>query len=113
MYQLLRTFEQVIVMNTHDDCSIALLVNKSSSLCYSAMNFEQKCELFGLRANHKSSRRRVRRYDEMLSQLQSAQTLRQISRWLRLKERYTKRHLERLQLLGLVTTDGVYYSSNI
>jgi len=105
------SFDQVIVNNTIDDCSIALLCRSSTVLRdYCDMSPEEKCELLNIATSDRQSAvNTVSRFDEIMRYLCTKKTLRQLSRDMRLKEKYVNRDLARLLAIGLVVRRGAFY----
>lgn len=108
--QLEATFQNVIAQKTQDDCSIALLVRENPVLHpYSCYSYAEKCDLFGIKSDRKSTPKRIARYDAMLELLKKPTDCAVLSRKLHLKGKYTKRRLKRLQELGLVVKQNSIY----
>ncbi|NLP17960.1 MAG: ArsR family transcriptional regulator [Firmicutes bacterium] len=112
MYEFIKeSFDRVLVLNTQDDCSIALLCRQKGPLCkYADMTLGQKCDLLNITAYDRAAKRRVKRFDDIMYYLEEGKTLKQLSKLLYLKEKYTRRHLKRLEGLGLVSRKGKTYS---
>ena len=112
MYNMIKnSFDQVVVLNTQDDCSIALLSRNIGVLCsYSDMTFQQKCELLNILAHNKSANKRIKRFDDIMYYLESKKTVKQLSGLIHLKEKHTRRRLTKLESIGLVSKDGDFYS---
>lgn len=109
--QLDATFKNIIIARTHDDCSIALLSREGGglhSLC--GLNTLEKCDLYGVANCDRRTIKRIKRYDMILAALEKPSTCKTISNKIRLKPKYTKRHLKNLCDVGLVQyADGVYH----
>ena len=103
------SFHNVIVPNTQDDCSIAIMSRNIGGFSdYESLSASQKCELLQIEPTSRSAAKRVKRYDMMLGELREPRTAQDMCRLLRLKPRYTSRHLNRLLEAGLIvrTNDG-------
>ena len=109
--QLESTFQNVIITRTYDDCSIALLSCENDVLhSFGKCDYFEKCELYGVKQSDKRAKKRVERYDLILSLLQNPSTLNNVSRKIHLNPQYTKRHLEHLRTIGIVKCKkGLYH----
>lgn len=106
--QLLSSFEYVIKQATTDDCSIVLMVNdKDSFPGYKNLNDIEKNKLLDFHVS--ISKKRLRRYDEILKGLECEQTLKDISKIIHLKPKFTKKHLDKLLQLNLIEKKGARY----
>lgn len=106
--QLKQSFENVIIKATTDDCSIAMLVKKNEEFQgYMQLSNVQKCEM--LRINAKTSKRMLKRYDDIFIFLLKQQSLSQIARKIHLKSKYTKRYVDKLCALNFIEKDGGCY----
>jgi hypothetical protein len=112
MLSLLKSsFDQLIALNTQDDCSIALMSRKLGILCdYFSMTDIQKCEILGVSPKDRSLSKRLKRFDTMLFYLDQPKTLGYLSKILHIKPKYAKRHLKRLEKVGLISKSGQLYS---
>lgn len=107
--EITKSFEEVVKKNTIDDCSLALIVKDNGFFQgYNRLTMREKVKLLTGK-DAKSSKRVVRRYDEILNYLQTPQTLTKISKKIYLKEKYTKRHIENLQERNFVVKEDNYY----
>lgn len=108
--QLESTFKNVIITRTHDDCSIAILSHENESLrTLEKLTYVEKCDLFGVSISSRMANKRVARYDLILDILQQPANVVTVSRKIHLKIKYTRRHLEFLQSLGLVKFENGMY----
>ena len=103
----------VIAKNTQDYCSIAILARPSEYLCpFESLSFAERRKWYGLNESAKlvfRQRRLVRRYDSILRITGTPQSLLRISRSIHLKPRYTRKHLNHLIKLGLLTKYQQFY----
>ena len=108
MFEMIKqSFDSIIVNNTHDDCSIALLSRVGSGLCdYFQLSEKEKCELLSIAFGTQSYKKQLQRYDNILSYLSTSKTVDQVSKHIYLKRKYTKKHLNRLINSGLITRNG-------
>lgn len=105
------SFDKIIVTNTQDDCSIAIMSRRLGDLYdYASMSVVEKADLLGIRAAGISISKRIKRYDEILYRLENPESLDELSRALHLKSKYTLKHLNRLMSIGLIVRDGNRYS---
>ena len=106
--QLLSSFESVIKQATTDDCSIVLMVNdKDSFPGYKNLNDIEKNKLLDFHIS--VSKKHLRRYDEILKGLECEQTLKDISKTIHLKPKFTKKHFDKLLQLNLIEKKGARY----
>lgn len=107
--QLINSFESTIKRATTDDCSIALMVNDNDRfLGYSNLDKGEKAKLLDFSISV-VPQKRLKRYDDILNGLEGEKTLKDISRIIHLKPKYTKRHLDRLLQLNLIEKNGSKY----
>lgn len=106
--QLISSFESTIKQATTDDCSIILMVNDNGTFSgYNNLEKEKKIKLLNL--NNNVPRKQLKRYDEILKNLQNGQTLKNIAKIIHLKPKYIRRYLERLLQLNLIEKRGRLY----
>lgn len=110
--QLEQSFENVIVNATTDDCSIAMLVKRNDDFKgYLKLDNRQKQKLLGL--NSSTSKKTIRRYDDILLYLQNNQSISQIARRIHLKQKYTKKYIDKLCMLNFIEKNGSCYQTII
>ena len=110
--QLEQSFENVIVNATTDDCSIAMLVKKNDDFKgYLQLDNQQKQKLLGL--NSSTSKKIIRRYDDILLYLQNNQSISQIARRIYLNQKYTKKYIDKLCMLNFIEKNGSRYHTII
>lgn len=111
MFNMLKeSFDSVIIGNTQDDCSIAILSRNTKVLCsYFDMTLQQKCELLNIGLNTRTINKRIKRFDDIMCILKERKTIKEISRLIHLKEKYTKRHVNSLESIGLITKECMSY----
>ena len=108
--QLEEAFSSVITKNTQDDCSIAIIARLSPKLSsIEALPFEKRRELYGISAEGRNTRKRVKRFDVILSLAQQPCSLSQIARDIHLKPKYTKKQVDRLIKLGILARNNHLY----
>lgn len=106
--QLKQSFENVIIKATTDDCSIAMLVKaKDTFKGYLQLSNKRKCEL--LKINSASSKKTIKRYDDILVYLQNKQSVYQIARKIHLKPKYTKKYIDKFCMLNFIEKNGCCY----
>lgn len=110
-HQLQKTFENIIVMQTQDDCSIALLSRPKGLLRpMQALSFAERCEVYQISGEDRRCKKRVERYDAIYSALAVPHTCKMLSRQIHLKPEHTKKHLQRMVSIGLIQKKaGLYY----
>lgn len=110
--QLEQSFENVIVKATTDDCSIAMLVKINDNFKgYLQLDNRQKQKLLGL--NSSTSKKTIRRYDDILLYLQNNQSISKIARRIHLKQKYTKKYIDKLCMLNFIEKNGGCYHTII
>lgn len=110
--QLEQSFENVIVNATTDDCSIAMLVKRDDDFKgYLQLDNRQKQKLLGL--NSSTSKKIIRRYDDILLYLQNNQSISQIARRIHLKQKYMKKYIDKLCMLNFIEKKGSCYHTII
>lgn len=106
--QLKNSFETTIKQATTDDCSIVFMVNdKESFKGYRKLSNTQKKKMLDLKQS--VSKKRLKRYDIILENLEEEKSIRAISRIIHLKTKYTQTHIDRLLKLNFVEKKGIYY----
>lgn len=105
--QLEQAIESVLLENTQDDCSLAIMARTSKLLppLRELSLFERK-NLYGIGAECRNLLKRIRRLDEICELLSEPLTLKQISSKLYLKRRYVAKKLKPLIEAGLVVREG-------
>lgn len=112
--QLEDSFNSVIVTNTHDDCSMALLARTSEQLPpLEKLPLRERQKLFqttGVLFLRKT-RQKILNFDKLCSLLKTPMTLPQLSRKLYLKERFVKKKLLPLLESGIITQKGTFFET--
>ena len=109
-------FENTVIKyktNT-DDSSIALLVkrNKETSK-YHLLSFEERCELFSIKLGCPNTRSALQRAEKLVYELQTPLSLSDISKKMRIKEKYMKKKLDRFVDKGCIKIENGRYVSLI
>lgn len=98
------SFDTVVMNNTQDDCSIAIISRISPNLCsYSEMDKTQKCDLLGIKFRVRTCTKQLCKYDAIIDFLDTPKNLEQIARFLQLRRKYVKRHMRHLLNVGIIT----------
>ena len=106
---LINSFESTIKKVTTDDCSIALMVNDIDCFTgYLNLNEAAKARLLDF-CTSSISKKVLKRYDDILKNLEGGITLKDLSRLIHLKSKHTKRYLDRLLRLNLIEKNGSKY----
>lgn len=106
--QLRTSFEVTVRQATGDDCSIILMVeDKKPFRGYANLTPAEKASLLNFPASLHS--RRLKRYDAILNSLIYGQTLKNISKIIRLKPKYTRKYLKRLMEMNFIERRGIKY----
>ena len=112
--QLEDALKSVILENTQDDCSIAILARHSESLPpLNTLPFSERQNLYHVLGSPAflRIRKKVSRYDKICELLKNPLTLNQIARKLHLKPIYAKRKLQELIDVGIITRTGFGYKT--
>jgi serine/threonine protein phosphatase PrpC len=111
---LKRSFEMIISQKTSDDCSIAVMSRESEIFSgYFDLLDLDKYELLGIKPNTANASKRLYRFNDILQYLETSSKLEGIAKHIHLKPKYTKRHLDSLQTVGLIEYKGSLYISNV
>ena len=116
--QLEEAFNSVVIDNTQDDCSIAMLAKISKQLPkLEDLSLKERQNFFQIndKLNFKKTHREILVRDKLCNLLKNPMTLRQISRKLYLKPKHIRKKLKTLLDTGLVVqNEGKYstYSNN-
>ena len=106
--QVKKSFENVIRNATTDDCSIAMLVKANDAFKgYLRLDNKQKCKL--LQIDIDTSKRILKRYDDILIYLQNEQSISQIARRIHLRAKYTRKYIDKLCMLNLIEKNASFY----
>lgn len=108
--QLTDSFYSVIRNATTDDCSISIMVNCEDTFQgYLSLDTKSKKQLLQINSKGKSNLKQFIRYDKMLIALVEPHSLKEISRIIHLKPKYTKRHLAKMIRMNLIERkDNIY-----
>jgi len=113
--RLLAAFDSVIIKQTQDDCSLALLARPIGLLSggYTDLDALEKCEVMGLPPLAANINKRLAWFDEAVDFLKTPRDLKSIAKHMRLKPNYTETRLQKLKARGLVAQrEGVYFLAN-
>lgn len=101
------SFDSVIVNNTQDDCSIAVMSRKSKILYdYQYMTNKEKCDLLGLKCGNQTYKKQISKFNRIINELDTWKSLDQLSKSLYVKKIYLKNTLKILLDVGLITKTG-------
>ncbi|WP_297632368.1 PP2C family serine/threonine-protein phosphatase [uncultured Clostridium sp.] len=113
---LIKSFENLILKKTLDDCSIGIMIKKSyGEKVYKNLEAEEKLKIFNLKGNNgKFKAKKLYEYEKLL-QLLSEKPLsrKEIYKKISLKNRYLRKEIRALENNGLVTSFNDEYYSNI
>lgn len=108
--QLEYSFRNTLVRATTDDCSIAMLVKRNKEFNgYMNLSHIQKCKLLHISIN--TSKRLIKRYDDILNFLAESQTIAQTAKKIHLKSKHTKKYINKLCRLNFIEEDGERYQT--
>lgn len=111
--QLIDSFNSIIIQNTQDDCSIAIMARPFGILApFEKLSFDERSALFKININCRCIRKRISRYEDMIELLSTPKTCKQVSLEIHIKPKYVKHHLDKLISLGFITKQGVWYLKN-
>lgn len=97
------SFDNLVIKNTTDDCSIAIIAKSSDEDRLELLTEKEKMDLLGV--NFSSRRKRykaLRRYETIIYLWDSKKNIRQISKVIHLKPKYTKRIINQLIKKGII-----------
>ncbi len=101
------SFDSVVVNNTQDDCSIAIMSRKCGTLCdYRYLSDKEKCDLLRIKYGTNRYKKQIYKFDNIVEFLHTSRTLEQVSRKLYIKKKHIKKSLNRLINIGLITRNG-------
>ena len=103
--QLEEALNSVVIENTFDDCSVAILSKTSAQLPpLSELPLIERQEIFNLKGNaiSRKVRQKIFRCDEICKLLQNPSTVQQIATKLHLNPTQTKKKLQRLLSAGVI-----------
>ena len=104
------SFDNVVKTVTTDDCSIILMVKKNNMATgYMQLSDIDKCRVLGI--NERTSKKTLKKYDEILNFTTEKKTLVQISRRIYLKEKYLIKYIEQLCGQGFIDKNGNFYQN--
>lgn len=105
------SFNRIVKLNTFDDCSIAIIA-LSSERDFFELPQAEKCQLLGINPSYPlRARKQLERYEQILTLLQTPNTLPAVAGTIRLNPKQTRKRLQRLLAAGLVQQTGPYYRS--
>lgn len=97
------SFDNIVVNNTQDDCSIAIISRKCDKLAdYLYLSHKEKCDLLGIEFGNNSYKKQVYKVDKIVDFLYVPRTLEDISKRLHIKKKYVKKTLTKLINIGLI-----------
>lgn len=112
---IIRSFEDLILKKTLDDCSIGIMIKKSyGKKVYKNLETEEKLKIFNLKGrNGKFKVKKLYEYENILQLLSKRSLSRnEIYTRISLKKRYLRKEIRVLESSGLVTNyNGKYYSN--
>lgn len=104
-----QNFNSLFPKITGDDCSIVFLIKDTSYFSFNSLCFDDKVSF--LKLSPKATPRQIKKYDMVLNSLQTPHSLRDLSRTIHLREKYTYRILVRLEELKYVyKASNKYYT---
>ena len=112
--QLEDAIKSVILENTQDDCSIAILARNSEQLPpLNELPLSERQKLFRIDGSSafRKVRRKIFRCDKICALLAKPLTLKQLARKLHLKPNQAKRKLRRLLKAGVITKTSLGYKT--
>ncbi len=98
-------FNLVLRESTSDDCSLIFAAQEDPLFRgYNYLSTNQKKDLFQLR-NRLHCKRQIKRYDEILKFAQEPKSIYQISKKIKLKQKYCRKYIEKLFERNLIIQD--------
>lgn len=97
------SFDNLVIKNTMDDCSIAIIAKSSNENRLELLTENEKMDLLGVNfPNKRKKNRLLRRYEIIIYLWNNRKSIRQISRFIHLKPKYTKRRINQLIKKGII-----------
>lgn len=101
------SFDSVVVNNTQDDCSIAIMSRKCNLLSdYRYLKNTEKCDLLRIKYGTTKYKKQIYKFDHIVGFLETSKTLEQVSRKLYVKKNHIKKSLNKLIDIGLIIKVG-------
>lgn len=112
--QLLQSFYSVIRNATFDDCSIAIMAYFPDEFPgFLSLDENEKKEVLVSISKTPLKRKQILRYIVLLEALIQPQTVQELSKIIHLKEKYTKKRLQKLIEMNLIEKQGNTYQAII
>ena len=109
--QLQESVSSVLRNYTLDDCSLAILARPIGALQpVEQMQYEERRNLYRIKDTDVHQHKRVSRYDTILAACNEAKTLQQISHQIHLAPKHTRKHIDQLVWIGVLSRSGMKYS---
>ena len=103
MYDIVKeSFDEIIVNNTIDDCSIAIMSRQCPPSAAEGFDYEESLDFFVISPKERNPSKRIRRYIAIMKLYAEGKSLKQIAKEIGLKPKYTKRKLAELKRLGIL-----------
>ncbi len=97
------SFDNLVIKNTTDDCSIAIIAKASDENRLDLLTENEKMYLLGINFFNKRKRYKVlRRYETIIYLWSNKKSIKQISKTIHLKPKYTRRKINELIKKGIV-----------
>lgn len=104
--ELEKSFEKVIKNATTDDCSLIYLVEEDASFKgYSHLSMKEKREFLQLK-DRRNYEKRLKRYDEIIMYTCIPKSISQISKKIRLKKKFCRKHIRLLMNKNMLVMDN-------
>ena len=108
--QLEEAFNSVVLNNTSDDCSIAILARPSKYLCpITELKIDDRRLLYRISNLNHNIKKQMLRYDTIIALTGKKKSLKQIAQYIHLKPKYTKKYIDKLISLGLMKKEKNLY----
>ncbi|MGX8178870.1 PP2C family serine/threonine-protein phosphatase [Exiguobacterium artemiae] len=99
-----QSFEKTVLQNTNDDCSIVLICKETSYFpSLENINIHKKYKIFRINSSFNSRKKRLNRLMSIWNFLSEDRSIDEVSKNLRLPPKYTKKHLNHLLKLGMIS----------
>ncbi|BBE31738.1 hypothetical protein OSSY52_18790 [Tepiditoga spiralis] len=117
MKQLIEeTFNNLIINNTYDDCSVAIITNeKHKSNIYNTFQIHEKKEFYDIKTKDpKIYLKKIKANENLLKELYKKQiNILELAKKFHIKKRYLKKKLNKFSNLGLIKKENKKYKLQI
>ncbi|MEG2246550.1 MAG: PP2C family serine/threonine-protein phosphatase [Romboutsia sp.] len=97
------SFDNLVIKNTTDDCSIAIIAKKSHENRLELLTESERMDLLGINfSNERKRKKAFIRYETIIYQWEKNKSIKQIAKNIHLNPNYTRRRINKLVKIGLI-----------